>query len=76
MHCKRRDHNIDFDSPGMNDLYEKFMFEIIEDFLKRVPVGRTGGADDIAKVVLFLASGASDYMCGEMVVVDGGHLMA
>jgi 2-deoxy-D-gluconate 3-dehydrogenase len=50
--------------------------QIIEDFLKRVPVGRTGGADDIAKVVLFLASGASDYMCGEMVVVDGGHLMA
>ncbi len=49
--------------------------QIIEDFLKRVPVGRTGGADDIAKVVLFLASGASDYMCGEMVVVDGGHLM-
>jgi len=49
--------------------------QIIEDFLKRVPIGRSGGADDIAKVVLFLASGASDYMCGEMVVVDGGHLM-
>ncbi len=49
--------------------------QIIDDFLKRVPVGRTGGADDIAKVVLFLASGASDYMCGEMVVVDGGHLL-
>jgi 2-deoxy-D-gluconate 3-dehydrogenase len=50
--------------------------QIIEDFLKRVPVGRSGEADDIAKVVLFLASGASDYMCGEMVAVDGGHLLA
>jgi NAD(P)-dependent dehydrogenase (short-subunit alcohol dehydrogenase family) len=50
--------------------------EILGDFLKRVPLGRTGDEDDIAKVVLFLASGASDYMCGEMVVVDGGHLLA
>jgi 2-deoxy-D-gluconate 3-dehydrogenase len=49
---------------------------VLADFLKRVPVGRTGEADDIAKVVLFLASGASDYMCGEMVVVDVGHLLA
>jgi 2-deoxy-D-gluconate 3-dehydrogenase len=50
--------------------------DILADFLKRVPMGRTGEEDDIAKVVLFLASGASDYMCGEMVVVDGGHLLA
>jgi 2-deoxy-D-gluconate 3-dehydrogenase len=50
--------------------------EILGEFLKRVPLGRTGDEDDIAKVVLFLASGASDYMCGEMVVVDGGHLLA
>ena len=49
---------------------------ILADFLTRVPMGRTGEADDIAKVVLFLASAASDYMCGEMVVVDGGHLLA
>lgn len=50
--------------------------QIIDDYLKRVPMGRTGEADDISKVVLFLASGASDYICGEMVVVDGGHLLA
>jgi 2-deoxy-D-gluconate 3-dehydrogenase len=49
--------------------------EAAAEFLKRVPLGRTGEPDDIAKVVLFLASGASDYMTGEIMVVDGGHLL-
>jgi 2-deoxy-D-gluconate 3-dehydrogenase len=49
--------------------------QIIEEFVKRVPVGRMGEPDDIAKVVLFLASGASDYVCGEMILVDGGNLL-
>lgn len=50
--------------------------QIFGDYLRRVPVGRAGEADAISKVVLFLTSGVSDYMCGEMVVEDGGHLRA
>ena len=38
----------------------------------RVPMRRKGWPDDIAKVVLFLASDDSAYMTGEEVVVDGG----
>ena len=38
----------------------------------RVPLRRKGLPDDIAKVVLFLASEDSGYMTGEEVVVDGG----
>ena len=38
----------------------------------RVPLRRKGWPDDIAKVVLFLASEDSGYMTGEEVVVDGG----
>ena len=49
--------------------------EVAQEFLNKVPLGRWGEPDDIAKVVLFLASSASDYMCGEMVVVDGGILL-
>jgi 2-dehydro-3-deoxy-D-gluconate 5-dehydrogenase len=36
------------------------------------PIGYYGQADDIAKVVLFLASEAANYMTGHTVVVDGG----
>ncbi len=41
----------------------------------RIPLGRMGVPDDIAKVAVFLASSASDYMTGEIVVVDGGMLL-
>ena len=40
--------------------------------LVRVPLRRKGMPEDIAKVVLFLASEESAYMTGEEVVVDGG----
>ena len=42
------------------------------DYLKRIPAGRYGTADDIAKVVLFLASDDAAYMTGEDVIIDGG----
>jgi len=37
-----------------------------------VPLGRAGQAQDIADVVLFLASDASTYMTGTELVIDGG----
>ena len=38
----------------------------------RIPLGRLGGVDEIAAVVAFLASGASSYVTGQTIVVDGG----
>jgi 2-deoxy-D-gluconate 3-dehydrogenase len=42
----------------------------------KIPAGRMGVPDDIAKVAVFLASSASDYMSGDIIVVDGGTLLA
>lgn len=49
--------------------------KMIEAFLARIPLSRMGIPDDIAKVAVFLASSASDYMTGEAIVVDGGALL-
>jgi 2-deoxy-D-gluconate 3-dehydrogenase len=42
--------------------------------LARIPVGRFGKPSDISGTVVFLASAASDYMHGSIVVLDGGWL--
>jgi NAD(P)-dependent dehydrogenase (short-subunit alcohol dehydrogenase family) len=38
---------------------------------ERIPAGRWGEPEDFAGPVVFLASKASMYVCGELVVVDG-----
>ena len=42
--------------------------------LDRIPAGRWGEALDIAGAALFLASSASDYVCGVILPVEGGWL--
>lgn len=43
-----------------------------EDLLKSIPARRFGGHDDLKGVTVLLSSGASDYMVGETILVDGG----
>lgn len=38
----------------------------------RVPLGRIGEPDDIADVILFLASESARYVTGQVIVADGG----
>ena len=40
-----------------------------------IPMGRIGEPEEIADVVLFLASKAARYMTGQTLVVDGGLLV-
>ncbi len=44
--------------------------------MARMALGRMGNADDVARVVLFLASDLARYMTGSLVVVDGGYLIS
>ncbi|MCC6454217.1 MAG: SDR family oxidoreductase [Caldilineaceae bacterium] len=43
-----------------------------QDFINRIPLGRSGVPDDIASPAVFLASDAAAYVTGTSLVVDGG----
>ena len=42
--------------------------------LERIPAGRWGNIDDFKGPAVFLASAASDFVNGEILVVDGGWM--
>jgi 2-dehydro-3-deoxy-D-gluconate 5-dehydrogenase len=42
--------------------------------LERIPAGRWGKPEDLAGAAVFLASNASDYVHGHILVVDGGWM--
>lgn len=45
-----------------------------EQILARIPAGRWGRPEDFKGPIVFLASAASDYVNGEILVVDGGWM--
>ena len=40
---------------------------------EKIPLGRLGSPEDIANVVVFLASDLSSFITGEVILVDGGR---
>jgi 3-oxoacyl-[acyl-carrier protein] reductase len=46
-----------------------------QEYIDRVPIRRIGKPEEIARVVVFLASRGSDYMTGATVDVSGGLAM-
>lgn len=60
---------------GLKDLPKETLETLRTEFVAKIPLGRMGVPDDIAMMALFLASRASRYMTGSVVVVDGGMLL-
>ena len=50
--------------------------KLIENVIKSIPVGKLGDPLEIARMAVFLASPASDYITGQTLAVDGGMTMA
>jgi 3-oxoacyl-[acyl-carrier protein] reductase len=46
--------------------------EQMEQIVRRTPVGRLGEVEDVAAMVLFLASERANFITGQTLVVDGG----
>lgn len=44
------------------------------EILSRIPAGRWGTPEDVCGAAVFLASGASDYVSGHVLAVDGGWM--
>jgi NAD(P)-dependent dehydrogenase (short-subunit alcohol dehydrogenase family) len=46
--------------------------ELRHEVSRRIPLGRLGRCDEVASVILFLASDESSYVTGSLLMVDGG----
>jgi gluconate 5-dehydrogenase len=49
--------------------------EMIQQFVSQIPMGRLGEPSEIGPLALYLASDASSYMTGSVLVIDGGYTL-
>ena len=70
--------NVNAIAPGYvatdNNLQIRSDPERYQAILERIPAGRWGEPDDLMGAVVFLASRASDYVHGQLLLVDGGWM--
>ena len=75
--CKWAPHNIQVNAiaPGWfpTHMSQGVLDHRRESILRAIPQGRLGGEDDMKGAVVYLASDASAYVSGHVLVVDGGQ---
>src|SRR5215469_14516825 len=49
--------------------------DVLEKIIARIPVGRLGKAEDIARAILFLVADDADFITGSTLSVNGGQYM-
>lgn len=61
-------------APGfvMTEMTKKLPEDVLKGWCERIPLRRGADPDEIAKVVLFLASDLSSYVSGQVIQIDGG----
>ena len=64
-------------APGSidTDMFYEMSHDKIRESIEAIGLKRLGQPEEVAKVVLFLASGMSGYITGEIIGVDGGLFM-
>jgi NAD(P)-dependent dehydrogenase (short-subunit alcohol dehydrogenase family) len=66
------------ETPGIEAGGEAFrragLGDVIDSFAQRLPLGRVGAPDDVARVALFCASDLAMFMTGSTLLADGGDV--
>ena len=66
------------ETPGIEANLESFkaagLDDVLDQMVARLPLGRAGVADDVARVVMFCASDLAGFMTGSSVLVDAGDV--
>ncbi|MFP4470742.1 MAG: 3-oxoacyl-[acyl-carrier-protein] reductase [Bacteroidales bacterium] len=64
-------------APGFIEtaMTDKLSDEVRQDWIKSIPLRRSGKPEDVADIAIFLASDLSSYVTGQVISVDGGMHM-
>jgi 3-oxoacyl-[acyl-carrier protein] reductase len=64
-------------APGMieTEMTHALPEDLKKQYLESIPLGRFGKVEEVAALVLFLLSSASDYITGQVFAIDGGLQM-
>ena len=74
LETARKNITVNTVSPGYiaTDMMNGIAPEILEKIVKQIPVGRLGKAEEVARVVAFLADERSEYITGTNISINGG----